>query len=187
MNATSETVDTLKQLLDAEEQSDGVTKLPRDIYPRIAGYMQKLRKSADSGSEDPTTRLARRELWLLEGMARQLLNKRLSKAIERDESANLLPEERYVQEFHLEFWRMRDKFASALTNGQPSVFTLLQKSQMEKMVTVSFQRPLGEIVGFDLHKYGPFKVHDVARLPAANADALVSSGDARIVYTNDSV
>lgn len=187
MNATSETIETLKQLLDSEEQSDSLTKLPRDVYPRIATYIQKLRKSAETGSDDPSSRLTKRELWIIEGMGRQLLNRRLSKAVVRHESKELLPEERYLYELHLEFERMRDKFSSALANGQSSVFALLQKNQMEKMVTVSFQRPLGEIVGFDLRRYGPFKVHDVAILPAANADALVSSGDAKIVYTSDSV
>jgi DNA replication initiation complex subunit (GINS family) len=67
------------------------------------------------------------------------------------------------------------------------VFTLMQKNQMEKMVTVSFLRPLGEIIGFDLNKYGPFKAHDVAELPAANAEVLISNGDARRVYPGDSL
>ena len=187
MNATSETIETLKQVLDSEEQSEGLTKLPRDFYPRVATYIQKLRKSADASADDPSGRLAKKELWIIEGMGRQLLNMRLTKAIDRGETKELLPEERYVYQLHVEFGRVRDKFANALANGQPSVFTLLQKAQMEKMVTVSFQKPLGEIIGFDLNRYGPFKAHDVARLPAANADALVSSGDARIVYTNDSI
>lgn len=187
MNATSETIDSLKQLLDSEEQSETLTKLPRDIYPKIATYIQKLRKSADMNADDPGSRLTKRELWIIEGMGRQLLNRRLSKAMRQKDSKELLPEERYLHELHLEFERMREKFSNALANGQPSVFVLLQKNQMEKMVTVSFQRPLGEIVGFDLRRYGPFKTHDVATLPAANADALVSSGDAKIVYTSDSI
>lgn len=187
MNATSETIETLKQLLDSEEQSEALGKLPRDIYPRIATYVQKLRKGTDTTADDPSSRLARKELWLIEGLGRQLLNRRLAKAAAQADLRDLLPEERYVHELYLEFTRMRGKFEDALSNGQPSVFTLLQKNQMERMVTVSFQKPLGEIIGFDLHKYGPFKTHDVARLPAANADALISSGDARIVYTNDSV
>lgn len=187
MNATSETIETLKQLLDTEEQSETLTKLPRDIYPRMATYIQKLRKSAEGGADDPSSRLAKRELWIIEGMGRQLLNRRLWKAMQHRDTNDLLPEERYLQGLQLEFERMREKFSTALANGQASVFVLLQKNQMEKMVTVSFQRPLGEIVGFDLRRYGPFKVHDVAVLPAANADALVSSGDATIVYTNDSI
>src|SRR5579863_3267202 len=122
MNAASETIETLKQILDSEEQSEGLTKLSRDFYTRVATYVQKLRKSADASSDDPSGRVARKELWIIEGMARQLLNRRLSKAIDRGENKELLPEERYVYQLHAEFGRMRDKFANALANGQPSVF-----------------------------------------------------------------
>lgn len=187
MNAASETIQTLKQLLDSEEQSEELTRLPRDVYQRTATYIQKLRKSADVGTGDPSSRLAKKQLWLLEGMGRQLLSRRLAKVAGTGDARQLLPEEKYVYELHLEFERMRQKFTDAMANGQPSVFTLLQKNQMEKMVTVSFQKPLGEIVGFDLNRYGPFKVHDVAQLPSANAEVLVSNGDARRVYSSDSI
>ena len=50
----------------------------------------------------------------------------------------MLPEEKYVYELRLEFERMRQKFTDAIANGQPSVFALLEKSQMGKMVTVAF-------------------------------------------------
>jgi DNA replication factor GINS len=187
LNAVSETIQTLKQLLDSEEQSEELTRLPRDIYQTTATYIQKLRKSSDVNAGDPSSRLAKKQLWLLEGMGKQLLTRRLAKVVGTNDARQLLPEEKYVYELHLEFERMRQKFADAIANGQPSIFTLLQKNQMEKMVTVSFQRPLGEIVGFDLNKYGPFKVHDVAQLPAANAEVLVSNGDARRVYSSDSL
>jgi DNA replication factor GINS len=187
LNAVSETIQSLKQLLDSEEQSEELTRPPREIYQKTATYIQKLRKTADSGSGDPSSRLAKKQLWLLEGMGRQLLNRRLAKVSRTGDAKHLLPEEKYVYELHLEFERMRQKFNDAIANGQPSVFVLLQKNQMEKMVTVSFQRPLGEIVGFDLNRYGPFKAQDVAQLPAANAEALVSNGDARRVYPSDSI
>lgn len=187
MNAVSETIQTMKQLLDAEEQSEELTRLPSDIYQKTATYIQKLRKTADVNAGDPSSRLAKKQLWLLEGMGRQLLSRRLSKSTETGDARHLLPEEKYIYEMRVEFERMRQKFTDALSNGQPSVFTLLQKNQMEKMVTVSFQKPLGEIVGFDLNRYGPFKVHDVAQLPAANAEVLVSNGDARRVYPSDSL
>jgi DNA replication factor GINS len=177
----------LRQLLDLEEQSEGLTKVPQDVYQRISMYIQKLKKSSDVNGNDPSGRLVKRELWLLEGMGKQLLNKRLAKAAVTGDTKQLLPEEKYVYELYSEFDRVRQKFAGAIINGQPSVFSLLQKNQMEKMVTVSFQRPLGEIVGFDLNRYGPFKVHDVAQLPAANAEVLVYNGDAKRVYPNDSL
>ncbi|MDG6920357.1 MAG: hypothetical protein JRN59_02365 [Nitrososphaerota archaeon] len=187
MNATSETIQTLRQLLDSEEQSEGLTRLPTNLYQNTASYIQRLRKSTDANTSDTSSTLARRQLWLLEGMSRQLVHRRLVKAINTGDARQLLPEEKYVYELCSEFERIRRKFTDAISSGQPSVFILLQKNQMEKMVTVSFQRPFGEIVGFDLNKYGPFKVHDVAQLPAANAEVLVSNGDARRIYPNDTL
>jgi DNA replication factor GINS len=187
LNATSETVQILRQLLDSEEQSEGLTKLPTSLYQNTAAYIQRLKKSTDASALDPSSKLARKQLWLLEGMSRQLLHRRLAKAINTGDAKQLLPEEKYVYELCLEFERIRRKFTDAVSSGQPSVFVLLQKSQMEKMVTVSFQKPFGEIIGFDLNKYGPFKIHDIAQLPAANAEVLVSNGDARRVYPNDTL
>jgi DNA replication factor GINS len=185
LTPVSETIDSLKQLLDSEEQSDELTRLPANTYQKTASYIQKLRKSADLGSGDPGSRLARKQLWLIEGMGRQLLDKRLSKVSLTGNSRLLLPEEKFVYELRSEFERLRTRFTDALTNGQPSVFATLQKEQMQKTVLVSFQRPMGEIIGFDLNKYGPFKVHDVARLPAVNAEVLVLNGDATRVYSSE--
>ena len=187
MRDEGETIQVLKQLLDAEEQSEHLTKLPTDTYTRIAAYVQKLRKSGDLTGDDPLSRLTRKQLSLLEGMGRQLLNRRIEKAARSQDVKDLLPEEKFVCEFHMEFERMRGRFVEAMINGQQSMFTILQKNQMRKKVTVRFQRPLEEVVGFDLNRYGPFKVHDVAEIPAANAEVLVSNGDAVMVYTKDSV
>jgi DNA replication initiation complex subunit (GINS family) len=182
-----QTIVVLKQLLEAEEQSESLVKLPGDIYSDVATYMQKLRKSADMNTDDPLSRLIRKQLWLIEGMSRQLLNRRFSKAIARNEVVGLLPEEKYVCGFYVEFERMRDKFVKAVVNGQPSLFAVLQANQMRKMITVRFRKPLGEVMGFDLKRYGPFKVHDVAQIPAGNAEALISNAEAVVVYTRDSL
>ena len=187
MRTEEETIQVLKQLLDAEEQSEGVTKLPADTYTKVATYVQKLRKSGATNGDDPLSRLTRKQLSLLEGMGRELLNRRIEKAVRRKSISDLLPEEKFVCEFYMEFERMRDRFVKAIINGQQSTFTTLQRSQMRKKVTVRFQRPLEEVIGFDLNRYGPFKAHDVAEIPAANAEVLVSNGDAVLVYTKDSV
>jgi DNA replication factor GINS len=183
----SNLIETLEQLLEAEERSEHLTKLPSDIYPTIAIYTQKLRKSAGSDDGDPISRITRKQLGLIEGMARQLLGRRLAKGIDNHDTRDLLPEEKYLYESYKESKLMRDKFMSALVNGQPSFFAVLQKQQMRKMVTVRFVKPLGEVMGFDLNRYGPFKVHDIARIPTGNAEALISNGDAAEVSTKDSV
>lgn len=187
MRVEEETIQVLKQLLDTEEQSEHLTKLPADTYTKIATYVQKLRKSGDLTADDPLSRLTRKQLSLLEGMGRQLLNRRISKAVSSQDVRELLPEEKFVCEFYMEFERMRGRFVKAIINGQQSMFTTLQKNQMRKKVTVRFQKPLEEVVGFDLNRYGPFQVHDVTEIPAANAEVLISNGEATIVYTKDSI
>jgi DNA replication factor GINS len=187
LRVEEETIQVLKQLLDTEEQSEHLTKLPADTYTKIAAYVQKLRKSGDPTADDPLSRLTRKQLSLLEGMGRQLLNRRISKAVISQDVRELLPEEKFVCEFYMEFERMRGRFVKAIINGQQSMFTTLQKNQMRKKVTVRFQKPLEEVVGFDLNRYGPFQVHDVAEIPAANAEVLISNGEATIVYTKDSI
>jgi len=182
----SNLIETLEQLLEAEERSERLTKIPSDIYPKLAIYTQKLRKSAGADDADPISRITRKQLGLIEGMARQLLDRRLAKGIDKHDTRDLLPEEKYLCESYTESRLAHDKFVSALINGQPSFFAILQKQQMQKMVTVRFTRPLGEVMGFDLNRYGPFKVHDLAQIPTGNAEALISNGDAIQVYTKDS-
>ena len=179
-------IETLEQLLEAEERSERLTKLPVDIYPRIAVYAQKLRKGAGTDDQDPISRIARKQLRLIEGMARQLLSRRLAKGIDKHDTRDLLPEEKFLCESYAKYKLTHDKFVSAMINGQPSFFAILQKQQMQKMVTVRFMKPLGEVMGFDLNRYGPFKVHDLAQIPSGNAEALMSNGDAVEVYTKDS-
>ena len=132
-------------------------------------------------------RITQKQLELLEGMAKQLLNKRLHKALERRDSRDLLPEEKHLYQSYSDYQLDLDRFLGALVNGQPSLFAVMQKQQMQRMVTVRFVKPLGEVIGFDLNRYGPFRVHDLARLPTGNADALIANGEAVQVYADDSI
>ena len=111
-------------------------------------------------------------------MVSQLLGLRLGKAKKAETTTDLLPEEKYVFGLHSEFKIREGKFISAIMSGYPSFFTLAQKEEMSKKVTVRFLRDVGEIMGFDLKRYGPFRVHDLAIVPAANAEVFVANGDA---------
>ena len=181
----SSLIETLEQLLEAEEHSERSIKLPPDIYSRIAVYTQKLRKGM-TADEDAVSRITRKQLQLICGMAGQLLDRRLTKTIDQGNIRDLLPEEKYLFDEYTRSKLTHDKFMSALTNGQPSFFAILQQQQMHRMMTVRFTKPLEEVIGFDLNRYGPFKIHDLAQIPAGNAEALISNGDAVEVHTKDS-
>jgi DNA replication initiation complex subunit (GINS family) len=193
MESTS-TIERLRQALESEEASDTLTTMPPDAYIKLANYAQKLRASTGSGNDDTFGRLAKKQLWLIEAMTRRLLQIRLAKAqkeaIHPDEkpapsSKNLLPEEQYVNNVLRQLTRKEERFVRAVVDGQPSFFTLVQRRETQGMMTVRISKRVGEIIGADLKRYGPFEVNDVARLPVGNAQVMVASKQAAPVSSDD--
>lgn len=179
MTSMAESVlESLKRQLETEEQSERPVKIPSDTYSKLASHMQNLRRISNSNGEDLQSRLIRKQATILQGMVSQLLRLRLGKAKKAETTTDLLPEEKYVYGLHSEFKTREGKFISAIMSGYPSFFAVAQKEVMSKKVTVRFLRDVGEIMGFDLKRYGPFRVHDLAIVPAANAEVFVANGDA---------
>ena len=189
------TVERLRQLLESEEASDTLTALEADTYVKLANYAQRLRGTAASGDQDASGRLGRKQLWLIEVMTRRLLQLRLAKAEkeaatrEADQtqrtSRNLLPEERYIDDVLRQLAKKEDRFVKAVADGQPSFFALVQRRETQRMTTVRISKRVGEIIGADLKRYGPFEVNDVARLPVGNAQVMVASRQAVLVSNDD--
>jgi DNA replication initiation complex subunit (GINS family) len=193
MESTS-TIERLRQALESEEASDTLTTMPPDAYIKLANYAQKLRASTGSGNDDTFGRLAKKQLWLIEAMTRRLLQIRLAKAqkeaMHADEkpapsSKNLLPEEQYVNDVLRQLTRKEERFVRAVVDGQPSFFTLVQRRETQGMMTVRISKRVGEIIGADLKRYGPFEVNDVARLPVGNAQVMVAGKQAAPVSSDD--
>jgi DNA replication initiation complex subunit (GINS family) len=190
------TIERLRQALESEETSETLTALPADAYIKLANYAQKLRATTGSGNEDAPGRLAKKQLWLIEVMTRRLLQLRLAKA-EKEEAAthevdqpqrsskNLLPEERYINDVLRQLPKKEERFVKAVADGQPSFFTLVQRKETQRMTTVRISKRVGEIIGADLKRYGPFEVNDVTRLPVGNAQVMVASKQAVPVSTDD--
>jgi DNA replication initiation complex subunit (GINS family) len=174
-------LESLKRYLEAEEQSEKVVKIPGDTYSKLASHMQNLRRISSSNGEDLPSRLIRKQTRILQGMVSELLQRRLEKAMRAETTSELLPEEKYVYGLYGEFRKRQDKFINAIMSGYPSFFSMAYKDEMSKKVTVRFLRNVGEIMGFDLKRYGPFKVHDLAVIPTGNAEVLISNGDALLV------
>jgi DNA replication initiation complex subunit (GINS family) len=190
------TIERLRQTLESEEASEALTMLPAETYVKLAGYAQKLRATTGSNTNDAPGRLAKKQLWLMEGMIRRLLHLRLAKAakeeaiIQQDDqsprpSRNLLPEERYVNDVLQQLAKKEERFVKAVVDGQPSFFTLVQRRETQRMTTVRISKHMGEIIGADLKRYGPFEVNDVARLPVGNAQVMVASKQAVPVSSDD--
>jgi len=190
------TIERLRQTLESEEASEALTVMPAETYIKLAGYAQKLRAATGSNNDDAPGRLAKKQLWLMEGMTRRLLHLRLAKAAKEDAillqddqsprpSRNLLPEERYVNNVLQQLAKKEERFVKAVVDGQPSFFTLVQRRENQRMTTVRISKHVGEIIGADLKRYGPFEVNDVARLPVGNAQVMVASKQAVPVSSDD--
>jgi len=181
------TIERLKHVLELEEASDELTMIPADTYVKLSNYAQKLRATTGSSGEDVPGRLARKQLWLMEVMTRRLLQIRLTKAekaAKHEEgqrarsSKSLLPEERYIDDVLHQLAKKEERFLKAVVDGQSSFFTLVQRRETQRMTTVRISKRIGEIIGADLKKYGPFEVNDVARIPMGNAQVMVASKQA---------
>jgi DNA replication initiation complex subunit (GINS family) len=191
------TIERLKQALESEEASEELTAIPADTYVRLSNYAQKLRATTGSGSEDAPARLAKKQLWLMEVMTRRLLQIRLAKAEDAKAthgegqqpttrpSRSLLPEERYIDDLLRQLGKKEERFLKAVVDGQPSFFTLIQRREAQRMTTVRISKRVGEIIGADLKRYGPFEVNDIARIPMGNAQAMVASKQAVSVSTDE--
>lgn len=183
------TVARLKQLVDLEESTDGLRSIPADTYVNLSAYTQKLRATA--GEDDFSGRIAKKQLWLIEVMARRLLELRVAKATSEGPSQEdgkprafaqgLLPEETYIADLRQQLVTKEDRFVKAVVDGQPSFFGLVQRRVSQRMATVRMLKRVGEIMGADLKRYGPFEVSDVARLPSGNAHVMVASGQAILI------
>jgi len=181
------TIERLKQVLESEEASEELTAIPADTYVRLSNYAQKLRATTGSGGEDVPGRLARKQLWLMEVMTRRLLQVRLAKAEKeaaheegqaRSSKSLLLPEERYIDDMLRQLAKKEERFLKAVVDGQSSFFTLVQRRETQRMTTVRISKRVGEIIGADLKRYGPFEVNDVARIPMGNAQVMVAGKQA---------
>jgi len=186
------TVARLRQLLDLEEAAEELRSIPADTYVNFSTYAQKLRSAA--GDDDFSGRIAKKQLWLIEVMTRRLLELRVSKAAHeplredgqpRVFAQRLLPEERYIADLRQQATAKEDRFVKAVVDGQPSFFGLVRRRESQRMATVRMLKRVGEIMGSDLKRYGPFEVSDVARLPSGNAQVMVASKQAVLVSGDD--
>ena len=181
------TLEYLKRRLDSEAQADTLLPLPNDFYSGLSNYSHKLKRSASSGASEVSVRLTATQAKMIESMVSQLLKLRTRKAMRDNALLQLLPEERYVCSAEQKFQRRFQTMVEAVAGGQPSFVEFAHLSESRRSMTVRFIRHVNELVGLDMRRYGPFETDDVASIPAASADILVSGGDAVEVYTREEV
>ena len=181
------TLEYLRRRLDSESQSETLLMLPNDFYSSLSAYSQKLKRSAGSGSSEVSVHLVASQAKIIESMVRQLLKLRAKKAMHQNALLQLLPEERYVCSAEQKFQKRFETLVEAVSAGKPSFVNFAHLTESQRSITVRFVKHVNELVGLDTRHYGPFEAEDVASIPAASADILISGGDAVEVYTRDDV
>ena len=182
----AETVlESLKRCLESELESKSLTILPGDFYSKLATYSMRIKRSSGSGASEVAVRLAASQARMIDSMTGALLGLRTGKATKLGAALQLLPEERYVCSSEQKHRRRFETFVNAVSSGKPSFIEFAHRVEADRNMVVRFIKPVRELVGLDLRRYGPFDRDDVASIPADSAEVLVTGGDAVEVHTRD--
>ncbi|MGA2385581.1 MAG: hypothetical protein ABSG33_03510 [Candidatus Bathyarchaeia archaeon] len=175
-------------------------RLPPDFYTRIADYLKRLREENRlPDKKSVKVSLLDREANNVTLMLEELLLARYRKLLETISQNQTLPselltvEEAKMCESFLSFAGAYQKFTRDLLQGQisqtipqttpqtsqqipPQTAVKVEAEADHKRVALRFTKSIPAIIGADMKSYGPFKVEDVASLPAENAKILVKQG-----------
>lgn len=178
-------LELIRDQLDSEDESQDLLRLPADFYSKVTTYSRNLRRASGTSNSEVTNRLITRQFEMIEGMVRRLVTLRMRKALSQGLLPRLLPEERYVCSVEEGYSRRFDAFIEAVSSGQSSFLEIAHRREIGKNATVRFVKPVSEVIGMDLRRYGPFKPNDLASIPKANADILVANAEAVEVHPRE--
>ncbi|MEO9276814.1 MAG: hypothetical protein ABI340_03395 [Nitrososphaera sp.] len=166
-------VNSLYAILLREVENDSVQEIDPKLYLNIAEFLGNLKNQDYDGIESKITNSLAK---IISDMMSLLLKIRIDKAIGPDEIdySNLLDEERFILDSEDEMRQRKDTILSATLNGRLKLLETLAENHRSRSVAVRFLKSIDQIVGTDLHAYGPFEAEDVATLPFENARALIT-------------
>jgi DNA replication factor GINS len=163
-----------------ELENPDLTKLRSSFYNEISDYVRKLR---DEGrmldKRTVKASLLKKEMLNVKRMTQELIHSRCLKLInkvangEKVESGVLtVEEEKICGEVSLLHDNFRSLAASILRGHGPRI----SEKRERRRAVLRFLKDVPAIVGLDMKTYGPFKIEDVASLPAENAKIFVKQG-----------
>ena len=91
---------------------------------------------------------------------------------------NLLDEEKYILYPGTDMDERRSLVLDGIVSGRPRLLESVTAAHRTRLVMVRMLRPVDEMTGADMSRYGPYSAEDVATIPLENAAALVSQGAA---------
>jgi len=166
-------VSSVYSILLREIENDSVQEIDTQLYSNIAELLGKLKNQGYDGIE---SKIKDSLVQMISDMTSLLLKIRIEKTTKSDELdyTNLLDEERYILDSEDELRQRKDTILAATLNGRLKLLETVAKNHKSRTVVVRFLKPIDQIVGSDLQKYGPFEAEEVATLPFENARALIT-------------
>ena len=165
-------VNSLYGILIREMENDSIQEIDSRLYSSISDYIGKLKNQGYDGIE---SKIKDSLVNMISEMVSILLKIRIEKAVKSEQLdyTNLLDEERYIVDSQDELFQRKDTVLDATLNGRLKLLETVAQSHKSRSVVVRFLKPIDQIIGSDLEKYGPFETEDVATLPFENAVALI--------------
>ncbi|MCX8169396.1 MAG: hypothetical protein N3E39_04270 [Candidatus Methanomethylicia archaeon] len=165
--------DEIIEVLKRELASSKLTVIPRDFYINAKIYLKDLKDKISSSSSKDIAEIFEHKFNLIIEMLSLIFELRIYKIVKHMFlNASSMPEGLLDEELDA-YIKIKDilqsiiqSFKSSLSSGH--IFT--------KRLLIRFTSNVPAFVGVDLVIYGPFEPEDIAYIPLANAEVLISKG-----------
>jgi len=166
-------VNSLYTILQLEIENDTVQEIDPHLYSNIGQLLGNLKNQGYDGIE---SKIKTSLVEIITDMITLLLKIRIEKAVRSKELdySNLLDEERFILDSEDELRQRKEIILAATLNGRLKLLETVANNHRTRSIVIRFLKPIDQIIGSDLKRYGPFDVEDVATLPFENALALIS-------------
>jgi DNA replication factor GINS len=166
-------VNSLYAILQLEIENDTVQEIDPHLYSSICELIGNLKNKGYDGIE---SKIKDSLVKIITDMTTLLLKIRIEKAIKSKELdySNLLDEERFIVDSEDQLRQRKETILAATLNGRLKLLETVANGHRSRSIVIRFLKPIDQIIGSDLKKYGPFEAEDVATLPFENALALVN-------------
>jgi len=155
-----------------EVQNTEIQRLKPDFYGTLSQFLGKLKTEEYDGIEKKTKNTL---VDLFSSLISIIINSRLEKIFSGDFNRNnLLDEEKFIMDSNQEMNERKDLILHSVINGKSKLVESISNDYKTKPTVIRFLKNTDEILCVDSEKYGPFKEEDIATLPNANAQELIS-------------
>lgn len=177
----NELYEVWKRELDNTE----LQRLPADFYFRITQYLKKIKEESRMlDRKNVRARLLRIETQNVKRIVRELAKARYEKIIRKVNANEKVPLDVLAdeeKEIYMGVTPTAEAYQSFMKSLLQGYLSKIKGDQKHKRVVLRFLKGIPAIVGADLKTYGPFRVEDLASLPAENAKIMIRQGLAQRV------